>query len=94
MTELARRFPQPDALQERMLKQAARELLLAQASDWPFILQTGTSPGYARQRVQDHLLRFTRIYEQLTTAQLDPEWLKEVEWRDNIFPDVDYRYWT
>jgi 1,4-alpha-glucan branching enzyme len=39
MTELARRFPQPDALQERMLKQAARELLLAQASDWPFILR-------------------------------------------------------
>ena len=94
MTELARRFPQPDALQERMLKQAARELLLAQASDWPFILQTGTSPGYARQRVQDHLLRFTRIYEQLAAAQLDPEWLKQVEWRDNIFPDVDYRYWT
>jgi len=94
MTGLARRFPQPDALQERMLKQAARELLLAQASDWPFILQTGTSPGYARQRVKDHLLRFTRIYEQLTAAQLDAEWLKQVEWRDNIFPDVDYRYWT
>jgi 1,4-alpha-glucan branching enzyme len=94
MTELARRFPQPDALQERMLKQAARELLLAQASDWPFILRTGTSPDYARKRVQDHLLRFTRIYEQLTTAQLDPEWLKQVEWRDNIFPDVDYHYWT
>jgi 1,4-alpha-glucan branching enzyme len=94
MTELARRFSQPDVLQERMLKQAARELLLAQASDWPFILQTGTSPGYARQRVQDHLLRFTRIYEQLTTAQLDAEWLKQVEWRDNIFPDVDYRYWA
>jgi 1,4-alpha-glucan branching enzyme len=93
MTELARRFTQPDALQERMLKQAARELLLAQASDWPFILQTGTSPGYARQRVQNHLLRFTRIYEQLTSAQLEAEWLKEVEWRDNIFPDVDYRYW-
>ena len=94
MTELARRFPQPDALQERMLKQAARELLLAQASDWPFILRTGTSPDYARKRVKDHLLRFTRIYEQLTTAQPDPEWLKQVEWRDNIFPDVDYRYWT
>src|ERR1035441_481793 len=84
MTELARRFPQPDALQERMLKQAARELLLAQASDWPFILQTGTSPGYARQRVQNHLLRFTRIYEQLTSAQLEAEWLKEVEWGQHL----------
>ena len=94
MTELARRFPQPDALQERMLKQAARELLLAQASDWPFILRTGTSPEYARKRVKEHLLRFTRIYEQLTAGQLDPEWLQQVEWRDNIFPEVDYRYWA
>jgi 1,4-alpha-glucan branching enzyme len=94
MTELARRFPQPDALSERMLKQAARELLLAQASDWPFILRTGTSPDYARKRVKEHLLRFTRIYEQLTAAQLDENWLKQVEWRDNLFPDVDYRYWA
>ncbi len=94
MTELARRFSQPDALSERMLKQAARELLLAQASDWPFILRTGTSPDYARKRVKEHLLRFTRIYEQLTAGQLDEEWLKQVEWWDNIFPDVNYRYWA
>ena len=93
MTELARRFPQPDALQERMLKQAARELLLGQASDWPFILRAGTSPDYARKRVKDHVLRFTRIYEQLTAGQLDEEWLKEVEWRDNLFPNIDYRFW-
>ena len=93
MTELARRFPQPDALQERMLKQAARELLLGQASDWPFILRAGTSPDYARKRVKDHVLRFTRMYEQLTAGQLDEEWLKEVEWRDNLFPNIDYRIW-
>ena len=93
MTELARRFPQPDALQERMLKQAARELLLAQASDWPFILRSGTSPDYARKRVKDHVLRFTRIYEQLIAGQLDEEWLKQVEWRDNLFPNFDYHYW-
>jgi 1,4-alpha-glucan branching enzyme len=94
MTELAQRFPQPDALQERMLKQAARELLLAQASDWPFILRAGTSPGYARKRVKEHLLRFTRAYEQLTAGQLDAEWLQQVEWRDNLFPEVNYRYWA
>jgi 1,4-alpha-glucan branching enzyme len=94
MTELARRFPDPDTLQERMLKQAARELLLAQASDWPFILRASTSPDYARKRVKDHILRFTRIYEQLTAGQLDEEWLKQVEWCDNLFPDVNYRYWA
>ncbi len=38
----------PPALTARALKQAARELLLAQSSDWPFILRTGTSPEYAQ----------------------------------------------
>jgi len=94
MTELARRFPQPDALQLRALKQGARELLLAQASDWPFILRTETSPDYARKRVKDHLVRFTRIYEQLVSARIDEPWLKEIEGRDNIFPEVNYRYWA
>jgi 1,4-alpha-glucan branching enzyme len=44
--------------------------------------------------VKDHVLRFTRIYEQFAAGQLDAKWLKQVEWRDNIFPDVDYRYWA
>ena len=81
------------ALAERALKQAARELLLAQSSDWPFILRTGTTPDYARLRVQDHLLRFTGLYEQLTRGQIDEPGLRELEARDNLFPDLDYRYW-
>ncbi|HEY6170167.1 MAG TPA: 1,4-alpha-glucan branching protein domain-containing protein [Verrucomicrobiae bacterium] len=94
MTELARKFSNPDALTVRALKQAARELLLAQASDWPFILRTGTSPEYARKRVKDHLLRFIALHGQLTTTKVDEAWLKQIEWTDNIFPDVDYRYWA
>jgi 1,4-alpha-glucan branching enzyme len=93
MTRLARRFKRPSALTARALRQAARELLLAQASDWPFILRTGTSPDYARRRVKDHLLRFITLYEQLTTARVDGNWLREVESRDNLFPDVDWNYW-
>jgi len=94
MTELARRFAQPDALQERALKQAGRELLLAQSSDWPFILRTGTSPDYARKRVKDHLLRFIALHEQLTTTRVDEAWLAQVESVDNLFPEIDYRYWA
>ena len=75
------------------MKQAARELLLAQASDWPFILRAGTSPDYARRRVKDHLLRFIALYEQLTHAQVNEKWLREVESRDNLFPDVNWNYW-
>ncbi len=94
MTTLARQFPNPTGLKLRALKQAGRELLLAQASDWPFIMRTGTSPDYARQRVKDHLLRFIALHEQLTTTRIDEAWLGWVETVDNLFPDIDYRYWA
>jgi 1,4-alpha-glucan branching enzyme len=93
MTQLVKKFPQPTALQDRALKQAGRELLLAQASDWPFILRTGTSPDYARKRVKDHLLRFIALHEQLTSTHVYPQWLGELESRDNLFPEINYRYW-
>jgi len=94
MTRLAQEFPAPTPLQERALKQAARELLLAQSSDWPFILRTGTSPDYARKRVKDHLFRFIALHDQLTKRSIDEHWLSEVEGRDNLFPNVNYRYWA
>jgi 1,4-alpha-glucan branching enzyme len=81
-------------LQARALRQAARELLLAQASDWPFILRTGTSPDYARKRATDHLLRFSALYDQLAKDRLDEPWLAQIEGRDNLFPDLNYHYWA
>ena len=93
MTDLARTYQNPSPLAERALKQAARELLLAQSSDWPFIMRTGTSPDYAKRRVKDHLLRFIALHEQLTSTSIDDHWLRNVEELDNIFPGIDYRYW-
>jgi 1,4-alpha-glucan branching enzyme len=93
MTELARKFSNATGLRARALKQAARELLLAQASDWPFILRADTSPEYARRRVKDHLLRFISLHDQLTATGINEKWLAEVESRDNLFPDVDWNYW-
>ncbi len=94
MTQLARQFPNATGWIERALKQAARELLLAQSSDWPFILRTGTSPDYARKRVKDHLLRFIALHEQLTTTRIDEHWLAQIEATDNLFPEVNYHYWA
>jgi len=94
MTALAKRFPRVDGLKARALNQASRELLLAQASDWPFILRTGTSPDYARKRVKDHLLRFIALHEQLTTTRVNEKFLTQIEWLDNVFPDVNYHYWA
>ncbi|HMP82568.1 MAG TPA: DUF1957 domain-containing protein [Verrucomicrobiota bacterium] len=94
MTELAGMFPKPTPLQQRALKQAARELLLAQSSDWPFIMRTGTSPGYARRRVKDHLLRFIALHDQLTSTGIDERWLAEAERRDNLFPNIEPLHWA
>jgi 1,4-alpha-glucan branching enzyme len=91
MVELARRFPNADGLQRRALDQAAREVMLAQASDWAFIMKTGTTVPYATKRTVDHVTRFTRIYEGLLEGTLSEPWLDEVSKRDNLFPNVDYR---
>jgi 1,4-alpha-glucan branching enzyme len=94
MTTLARTFPFATGTTARALAQAARELMLAQSSDWPFILRTGTSPAYARKRVTDHILRFISIYELVVKGQMDESWLSQVESMDNLFPEVNYRYWA
>lgn len=94
MTELARKFPHATGVTQRALKQAARELLLAQSSDWPFILRTGTSPEYARSRVKHHLLRFITLYDQLTQSKVDEQALSRIESRDNLFSNVNPGYWA
>jgi 1,4-alpha-glucan branching enzyme len=91
MTILADRFPDADGIQRRALNQAARELLLAQSSDWAFIMKTRTMVEYAVKRTKDHIARFDRLYHDITSGRINDQWLKEVENRDNIFPDIDYR---
>jgi 1,4-alpha-glucan branching enzyme len=95
MRELANWFQGRSPAQDRAIRQAARELLLMQASDWAFIMKTGTSVNYAVKRVKDHVLRFTRLYDQVRHGTVDEGWLTGLEGRDNIFPDVnpDYYRW-
>lgn len=90
MTELTHKFHGQNGVVAKALKQAARELFLAQSSDWAFIMHTGTMVPYAVKRTKDHLLNFTRIYEDLINCRLDEGWLRELESKNNIFPDVDH----
>ena len=78
-------------LQLRALNQAARELLLLQSSDWLFIITNNTMVDYAHRRIKDHTGRFTRIYNELNSGKIDEKFLKEIELKDAIFPDIDYR---
>lgn len=94
MTELARRFESPNELERRALNQAARELLLAESSDWAFIMKTGTMVAYAVWRTKEHILRFLRLYDQLTHERIDFQSLLDLEAKDNIFPDINYRIYA
>jgi 1,4-alpha-glucan branching enzyme len=91
MSELANSYPNASGLLRRALNQALRELLLAQSSDWAFIMKTGTVVQYAVKRTKDHILRFTRIYDDIKANRVDEGWLSDIEYKDNVFPEIDYR---
>lgn len=81
--------PFKSALRYRALNQAARELLLAESSDWPFIMKTGTMASYAQKRLKLHLNRFYKLCNDLQKDAIDETWLKEIEDRDNVFGDIN-----
>ncbi|MEW6087355.1 MAG: 1,4-alpha-glucan branching protein domain-containing protein [bacterium] len=99
MTELGKNFSlhinkkvtasRAPTLIRRALNQAGRELLLAQSSDWPFIMKTGTMVPYAEKRFKQHISRFNKIYNDLLNKNIDKNWLEEVESRDNIFGNIE-----
>ncbi|MDR1838704.1 MAG: DUF1957 domain-containing protein [Treponema sp.] len=91
MTELAERFPDDTGLKERALNQAAREILLAQSSDWPAHLYRQDSTEYSRNQAENALRNFTTIYEALGSNYISTEWLTTLERRHNIFPNINYR---
>jgi 1,4-alpha-glucan branching enzyme len=68
----------------RVLSQLQRELVMAQASDWAFIMTTGTSPGYATQRSVQHLANALELIGALERGQW-PHGIDEMERRTNVF---------
>ncbi|AGB41093.1 hypothetical protein Halha_1144 [Halobacteroides halobius DSM 5150] len=94
MIELATDIDNPAHCTERALNQMARELLLAQSSDWAFIMMTGTTVEYAVYRTKAHIHRLSKLYDQIKTGTVDQDWLAELEWKDNIFPEIDYKVYS
>lgn len=75
-------------LRERALAQMTRELLLAQASDWPFMLRAGATANYAEERLRRCLNRFHYLARELKTGQLTEENLSALETLDALFPGL------
>jgi 1,4-alpha-glucan branching enzyme len=90
-----------DGLLARIVAQAARELLLLEASDWPFLISTWTARDYAERRAALHHDAFARLAEmarrrargESLTSQ-EESFLSECQLRDSIFPDLNPDWWA
>jgi 1,4-alpha-glucan branching enzyme len=94
LAQLIRRYPHAHDERERALAQAVRELLLAQASDWPLLLNQDTPGDEAWRLPARHLHHCDRLCALAEQATLDDEeraFLEHVEEQDNPFPDLNYR---
>ena len=91
MVELANLYPnEKDGLRKDALNQCARELLLAQSSDWLFIITNGTMVDYAKKRIKEHIGRFTKLYYQIKNDKIDKDFVKGIYAQDLIFDNIDY----
>jgi 1,4-alpha-glucan branching enzyme len=84
---------------QRVLRQLARELLLLEASDWPFLITTFSARDYAEARMRTHMEAFEGLLSLLrrtaagSLAARDDSTLAELEARDSLFPDIDLGWW-
>jgi 1,4-alpha-glucan branching enzyme len=96
MEDLVMRFPDSDGTRRDVLNQTARELLLLQSSDWPFLVTTLQAKDYAVERFQEHLERFDQLAslaEAGTYSAEDESYLASLHERDNPFSTIDYGDW-
>ena len=94
MIELSNIFPCAEGLLKRALNQAAREVLLSQHSDWAFIIKTGAASEYAVKRITEHIERFNSLYIVAKSGNINEKWLSEIEERDRVFSEIDYRIYS
>ncbi|MHB1134214.1 MAG: glycoside hydrolase family 57 protein [Chloroflexota bacterium] len=94
MERLVEMYPSAEGGQLRLLNQIAREALLLESSDWPFLISTGQAKEYASARFQQHVARFNRLVQVALGGRLSEQnerFLTMVEEVDNPFAKVDYR---
>ena len=70
-----------------LLKQAARELLLMESSDWEFLITTFQARDYGVLRFKEHLDRFNSLKNAVEgNGTADLHGIQQI---DNLFPELD-----
>ncbi len=85
------RVRNPAPLTRRALNQCVRELLMAQASDWPFLIRRGGAPHYAAGRVRRHEANFRELERAIRGHRVCAGSVERLEQRLCPFPEIDYR---
>ncbi len=94
METIAKRYGSAEGEAQAFLQQLARELVLLESSDWPFLVTTGQAKVYAETRFRDHLARFGRLYQALEEGNFSDEdrrFLEATAEADNPFPQINHR---
>ena len=94
MHELAKMHRGETGLVRRALNQMARELLLAESSDWAFMMKSGTSVEYAVKRTKEHLLAFLGLHDAVKKNSLHENEVRQLEEKDGIFPAINYEVYA
>lgn len=99
MREMAQQYAEGPA--KEIVRQAARELLLAEASDWQFLISTWAARDYAEVRFNDHIERFGRLALMADRVHAggnlddgDQTFLQECQVKDAAFADIDLAWWS
>ena len=81
-----------EGLEKRALNQCAREVMLAQASDWPFLISMGQSIRYSEVSLVKHIGRVRELIRQIESGQLDETYIHTLEEADSLLrEDMDFR---
>ena len=78
----------------RALNQALRELLLAQSSDWSFMMKTGNAAAFAQNKFREHLKNFLDLHKEISSGFIEKKTLLRLEQKNNIFKDADFRVYA
>jgi 1,4-alpha-glucan branching enzyme len=73
------------------LAQLARELLLLESSDWPFLVTTGQAREYAELRFAQHVERFNTLAGHIESDAVDAAYVEATRYKDNLFADIEFR---
>lgn len=95
MEKLVERYARAEGEMLALLNQTARELVLLESSDWPFLVSTGQAKDYASSRFQGHLARFSQLASMAEAGGVQNgaqrQALALISEMDNPFPAIDYR---